>query len=247
MKRFCYECNCEQDVTVVRKPEVFPVKGEPIEVISDVVTCDVCGEEIFDESLDEANLARAYQEYRHKHNYLSSAEIKDLRRSYGSGRTVATLLGWSQATIVRYKNGAIPELAHHDQLLLLKQDPNYIRELLERRGDKLKAQERNRLFRLLGPVPAHLDLIQWALLTNGDIDVKPFEGPYEGEVIIASQEPDLTLFSQEELEVINTVAGFFRDFTAAKITEFSHEEQAYTDTALRELIPFSYASTIKLV
>ena len=98
-----------------------------------------------------------------------------------------------------------------------------------------------------GPVPAHLDLIQWALLTNGDIDVKPFEGPYEGEVIIASQEPDLTLFSQEELEVINTVAGFFRDFTAAKITEFSHEEQAYTLTALRELIPFSYASTIKLV
>lgn len=333
MKRFCYECNCEQDATVVRKTEVFPVKGEPIEVISDVVTCDVCGKEIFDESLDEANLARAYQEYRHKHNYLSPAEIKDLRRSYGSGRTVATLLGWSQATIVRYENGAIPELAHHDQLLLLKQDPNYIRELLERRGDKLKAQEHNRLLRLLGPapaegqdfdpvssllsvfkkfndkgftdidldfdklvalvqffavmnhnlfktklqkllfyadflavkrygrpitglvyvhhhygpVPAHLDLIQWALLTNGDIDVKPFEGPYEGEVIIASQEPDLTLFSQEELEVINTVAGFFRDFTAAKITEFSHEEQAYTDTALRELIPFSYASTIKLV
>lgn len=333
MRKYCFECENEQDVNIVRKKEVFPVKGDSIEVISDIVTCTVCGEEIFDEVYDEQNLARAYQEYRNKHNYLSPTVIKSIRSKYGSGRTVSTLLGWSQATMVRYENGAIPDVAHHEQLLRLKNDPNYIRTLLEQRGDKLKDQERYRLQSLLGPtpteerdpdpvsllmsmfknyydkgitnidldfekmaalvqlfanlnnnlvktklqkllfyadflstkrygkpisglvyvhhhfgpVPAHHDLVQWALLTNGDIDVKPFDGPYEGEVIIASQDPDLSLFSEEELEVIHDVAGFFHDYTASRISEFSHEETAYIQTSLKEIIPFSYAPNIKLV
>jgi len=277
-------------------------------------------------------MARVYKEYRDKHNLLSPMKIKAIRSKYGSGRTVATLLGWSQATMVRYENGAIPDVAHHEQLLHLKNDPSYIRTLLQQRGDKLKAQERYRLQALIetapdeerdpdpvsllmmmfkkyydkgitsidldfekmaalvqifanlnnnlvktklqkllfyadflstkrygkpisglvyihnhyGPVPVHHDLIQWALITNGDIDVKPFDGPYEGEVIIANQEPDLSLFSEEELEVIHDVASFFHDYTAAKISEFSHEEKAYIETSLKEIIPFLYAPTIKL-
>lgn len=332
MKRYCLECKNDQDVKIVRKKEVFPVKGDPIEVISDVVTCTVCGEEIFDEVYDEQNLARAYQEFRNKHNYLSPTEIKSIRSKYGSGRTVSTLLGWSQNTIVRYENGSIPDMAHHEQFLRLKNDPPYIRDLLKQNGYKLKDLERHRLQSLLGstpvedrdvdpvsslmlafkkyydngitnndldfekmaalvqlfaklnnnlvktklqkllfyadflstkrygrpitglvyvhhhygPVPVHHDLVHWALITNGDIDVRPFDGPYEGEVIIATQEPDLSLFSEEELEVINDVAGFFREFTAAKISEFSHSEKAYVETSLRDIIPYSYAPTIKL-
>jgi len=270
MKQFCYECDSEQEVIILSKKEVFKVKGEPIEVVSDVMACSVCGEEIFDKELDEKNMARVYQEFRNKHNYLSPTEIKSIRSKYGSGRTVSTLLGWSQNTIVRYENGSIPDVAHHEQLLRLKKDSNYIRILLQQRGDKLKDQERHRLQSLIdstpneerapdpvsllmmmfkkyydkgitiidldfekmaalvqlfanlnnnlvktklqkllfyadflatkrygkpisglvyvhhhyGPVPAHRDLVQWALLTNGDIDVKPFDGPYEGEVII---------------------------------------------------------------
>ena len=135
MKRFCFECKDEQDVKVVRKKEVFPVMGDPIEVVSDVMTCFVCGEEIFDETLDEKNIARVYQEYRNKHNFLSPMEIKSIRSKYGSTRRVAKLLGWSPTTIARYENGSIPDLAHHEQLLRLKNDPCYIRELLQQRGD----------------------------------------------------------------------------------------------------------------
>lgn len=153
MKQFCYECNNEQDVIVVSKKEVFKVKGEPIEVVSDVMTCTVCGEEIFNRELDEKNMARVYQEFRNKHNYLSPTEIKSIRSKYGSGRTVATLLGWSQNTMVRYENGAIPDIAHHEQFLRLKNDPRYIRDLLQQRGDRLKDQERHRLQSLLGSGP----------------------------------------------------------------------------------------------
>ncbi len=332
MRRYCDVCDKEVDVQVVRKQEVFPVKGESIEVVSDVLVCPYCGESIFNEELDGQALERAYEEYRLKHNLLSPGAIRRIRERYGSGRTVATLLGWSQATMVRYENGAIPDAAHHDQLVRLKDDPGYIRLLLRQRGTKLKERERERIesmlapqriddqdvdpvaslaiafrkfyerritmidfdfeklaamvqmFALLnrdlvktklqkllfyadflcvkryghsitgmvyihnyyGPVPAHHDLVHWALLTANVIDAKPFDGPYEGEIIVATEEPDSSLFSEEELEVIQSVAGFFRDFTDTKISEFSHEEPGYRNTGMKEIISYEYAREFRL-
>jgi len=331
MKHFCYQCDCEQDAIVISKRETFPVKGELIEVVSDVLTCSVCHEELFDEELDGKNLVRAYTEYRNKHKLLSPAQIKEIRSRFGSGRTVATLLGWSQASLVRYEGGAIPDVAHYDQLLRLRNDPEYIKTILKQRGHKLKDRERRKveaafdptslsetpdpveyldtvfqpiylngitnvefdfekltalvqLFALLnqslfktklqkllfyadflcykryeyqitglayihhhyGPVPANHDLIQWALFTTGAIDVKPFDGPFGGEIIIALQEPDKSLFNEEEFEVINTVAGYFKDFTATNISDFSHGEQGYNKTGFKEIISYSYASDLKL-
>ncbi|MHB1654472.1 MAG: hypothetical protein ACYCVD_18670 [Desulfitobacteriaceae bacterium] len=40
-----------------------------------------------------------------------------------------------------------------------------------------------------GPVPTNHDLVQWALFTIGVIDVKPFDGPYGGEIIVALENP----------------------------------------------------------
>lgn len=332
MRRHCDACDREVDAQVVRKHESFPVKGESIEVVSNVLECPDCGESIFDEELDGQALNRAYEEYRLKHNLLSPSTIRKLRERFGSGRTVAALLGWSQATMVRYENGAIPNAAHHDQLVRLKDDPDYIRLLLRQRGSKLKERERQRIESLLalrkmddpdvdpvtslatvfhkyyergasstdfdfeklaamvqmfalvsrelvktklqklmfyadflcvkrygysitgmvyihhhhGPVPAHHDLVHWALLTANVIDTKPFAGPYEGEVIVAAEEPDPSLFSEEEIEVIQGVAGYFRDFTATKISEFSHEEPGYRKTGMKEIISFDYARELKL-
>lgn len=330
LKHVCYQCACEQDAIVIRQRETFQVKGEPIEVVSDVLTCSVCHAELFSEELDSKNLERAYAEYRNKHNYLSPAQIKEIRSRFGSGRTVATLLGWSQATLVRYEGGAIPDASHYDQLLRLHDDPNYIKALIEQRGYKLKKRERSKveatfnlagvetpdpveyldtvfqpiyrdgitnvefdfekltalvqcfawrtqdlfkskLQKLLfyadflcykrygyqitglayihhqyGPVPANHDLVQWALVTIGAIDVKPSEGPFGGELIISLGEPDRSLFNEEEIEVIDAVIGYFKDFTAPKISEFSHGEQGYSKTGFKDIISYSYASDLKL-
>lgn len=331
MKNVCYQCACEQDAIVIRQQETFQVKGEPIEVVSDVLTCSVCHAELFNEELDSKNIERAYAEYRNKHNYLSPTRMKEIRSRFGSGRTVATLLGWSQATLVRYEGGAIPDASHYAQLLRLHEDPNYIKVLLDQRGHKLKERERSKieaafiqtghmetpdpvdyldsvfqpiyrdgitnvefdfekltalvqcftwrtqdlfkskLQKLLfyadflcykrygyqitglayihhhyGPVPANHDLVQWALVTIGAIDVKPSEGPYGGELIISLGEPDLSLFNKEEIEVIDAVNGFFKDFTASKISEFSHGEQGYTKTGFKDIISYSYASDLLL-
>lgn len=331
MKHFCYQCDCERDMIIISKLETFKVKGELVEVMSDVLTCTVCHEEMFEEDLDGKNLERAYVEYRNKHNLLSPAQIKEIRSRFGSGRTVATLLGWSQATLVRYEGGAIPEASHYEQLLRLKNEPDYIKLILKQRGHKLSDRERRKveaafeptsclevldpvayldtvfqpfihgkdnhvefdfeklsaivqffaifnqnlfktkLQKLLfytdflcykrygypitglvyihhhyGPVPAHHDLLQWALSTTGAIEVKPFEGQFGGEVILALREPDKRLFNEDELEVINNVAGFFVDYSAIRISDFSHGERGYRETNFKEIINYSYAVDLKL-
>lgn len=43
----------------------------------------------------------------------------------------------------------MPNAAHHDQLVRLKDDPDYIRLLLRQRGSKLKERERQRIESLL--------------------------------------------------------------------------------------------------
>jgi putative zinc finger/helix-turn-helix YgiT family protein len=330
LKHVCYQCACEQDAIVIKQRETFQVKGDPIKVVSDVLTCSVCHTELFSEELDSKNLERAYAEYRNKHNYLSPVQIKEIRSHFGSGRTVATLLGWSQATLVRYEGGAIPDASHHDQLLRLHDEPNYIKALIDQRGYKLKERERSKIkaaFNLTGfvdtpdpteylgtvfqpiyrdgitnvefdfekltalvqcitwrqdlfksklqkllfyadflcykrygyqitglayihhhygPVPANHDLVQWALVTMGAIDVKPSEGPFGGELIISLGEPDRSLFNEEEIEVIDAVIDYFKDFTASKISEFSHGELGYSKTGFKDIISYSHASDLSL-
>ncbi|NMA69149.1 MAG: DUF4065 domain-containing protein [Desulfitobacterium sp.] len=331
MEKYCDICQCEQETQVISKKESLPVRGEEIETVSDVRVCLFCGNELFDEELDTKNLERVYRAYRSKHNLLSPLEIREIRKSIGSGRTVATLLGWSQATIVRYEGGAIPSPSHHEQLLRLKNDPSYLKYLFNLNGDKLKDRERDRirvmiekedvpvelspidflsklfapfydkgitniefdfeklaamvqifaetnqglvktkLQKLLyyadnlhykrygysitglayihnhfGPVPANHDLICWVLETVGAIELKPYKGPYEGEIIVPVEKGDRELFSDEELDVILTVAEYFKDFTASRISDFSHRERGYLETAQKEIIPFSYANDLKL-
>lgn len=180
LKCVCYQCACEQDALVISQRETFQVKGEPIEVVSQVLTCSVCQEELFSEELDSKNLERAYREYRNKHNYLSPTQIKEIRSRFGSGRTVATLLGWSQATLVRYEGGAIPDASHYDQLLRLQEDPNYVKALLEQRGHKLKERERSKveaMFNQTGLVKTadpvdYLDTVFQAIYRDGITNVE---------------------------------------------------------------------------
>ncbi|BAE86295.1 type II TA system antitoxin MqsA family protein [Desulfitobacterium hafniense] len=330
MDKYCDICQCEQETQVISKKESLPVRGEDIETVSDIRVCLICGNELFDEELDTKNLERVYQAYRNKHNLLSPLEIKQIRESIGSGRTVATLLGWSQATFVRYEGGAIPSASHHEQLLRLKNDPSYLNHLYDNNGNKLSDREKKKVQDLInkmdspdqdpvvflnkffaqfynkgitnigfdfeklaamvqifaetnrdlvktklqkllyyadnlhfkrygypitglayihhhfGPVPANHDLIYWALESVGVIETKPYDGPYEGEILISTEEGNHGLFSDEELEVVLTVAGYFNDFSATRISDFSHRERGYMETAQREIIPYSYASDLKL-
>ena len=67
---FCSECEEKVKADIVQKEETFTVKGEKISIPSSVLVCSKCKHELFDEELDGANLAAAYNEYRTRHSLL---------------------------------------------------------------------------------------------------------------------------------------------------------------------------------
>lgn len=95
-----------------------------------------------------------------------------------------------------------------------------------------------------GPVPFHHWLMLDALTENKIIELKPFDN-YEGEYIEPISEFDPSLFSPEELESLESVSKYFKDFSAREISDYSHEENAYIDTEDREFISYDFADTLK--
>jgi putative zinc finger/helix-turn-helix YgiT family protein len=57
---------------------------------------------------------------------------------------------------------------------------------------------------------------------------------------------DLLLFTPEELDTINIVINFLKDKNCRTISELSHQELAWQQTPMKELISYEYAKTLKL-
>lgn len=145
MKRFCPACNIEQETDVIEKEEISNVRGDEIKYLAKIRVCCVCGEELFDEELEEENIKKVYDIYREKHGILSSEEIKSIREGYGlSQRAFAKLIGIGEASIARYETGALPEKSLSNMIMLLK-DPKNMKKLLEKNEDVLNHREKIRL------------------------------------------------------------------------------------------------------
>lgn len=129
----CEVCGVDEN-RIIEKQEVLQVRDDEIEIISRIRVCK-CGNELFDEELEEDNLSRAYEEYRQKHSIISPSEIRSVRERYClSQRTLGKILGWGEVTIHRYETGAVPDASHNKMLLLIR-DPNVMKQLvLEARG-----------------------------------------------------------------------------------------------------------------
>ena len=58
---------------------------------------------------------------------------------------------------------------------------------------------------------------------------------------------DKSVFSHDELNIINKVVEFFKDFKSKEIADFSHEEKAYIETNYSDKISYDYAFDIERV
>lgn len=145
MKKYCEECKREVDTKVITKKESYEVCGEQIEVDAQVLVCAECGEELFNEELDNATLVAAYNKYRRRHKLLFPEEIKKIREQYGlSQRGFAKLLNWGDKTIFRYENSSIQDRAHNSILLFLK-EPENMRTYLMENEVSLSDKQKNKL------------------------------------------------------------------------------------------------------
>ena len=128
---FCPQCNkyCKCNVKTIE--ETYAVKGDNISINALVSFCSECGEEVWNDELDENNLQNAYTIYRTNHGLLQPHEICNIREKYGVSQILfARILGLGDKTITRYENGSIQDKAQNNLIALVSHPENF-KELVE--------------------------------------------------------------------------------------------------------------------
>lgn len=99
-----------------------------------------------------------------------------------------------------------------------------------------------------GPAPDNYEMYYGALHSRKAIESseEQYPGGYAGEIIKATVEPDLNLFSAGELRIMASVKEHFAGFNASEITAFSHKEIAYQETNNGDIISYNYANQLNL-
>lgn len=134
-KYYCPQCWAwiDADDTEIRRiRETFPVKGENIESESEVRFCKKCGNDLFDDFLDPINLNRAFDEYKRRHNLLTSSEVKRIREKYRiSPRIFSKILSFDdEKSIERFERNSIQSFAQN-HLIVLADSPDNFRIMLD--------------------------------------------------------------------------------------------------------------------
>jgi len=144
-EEFCGKCDEITEVTIKAIPETYVVKNEETTINTEVAFCKVCGSKVHSPALDDKTLRKAFAAYREKHNLLSPEQITQVRTKYLlSQRSLSKLLEWGEITIHRYEDGAIQDPAHNEVLLLID-DPNNMKEIFDRNRHLLSASVNRRL------------------------------------------------------------------------------------------------------
>lgn len=140
---YCVICGDDREFRHERKPTEFEVRGETLKFDVPVKVCPNCGTVEEEEAVDPAEIA--FGEYRKRKGLLTPEEIKSIRKRFRlSQKSLAVLLGMSEATVNRYEGGGLQDEAH-DQAIRACQNLEVMRDLLSRRGDRLSAWQRQKI------------------------------------------------------------------------------------------------------
>ena len=92
-----------------------------------------------------------------------------------------------------------------------------------------------------GPVPKMSEILYGLLSDEEKIRWHLFPNE-QGEFITCDEE--ITELNEDELEVLNKVLLNFKNDNAQTISNKSHEEEAWIETRLKQVIPYDYARTL---
>lgn len=173
MTRFCPTCEDYCATSTEEREETYTVRGRDITVPVKAEVCAECGESLGSDEQDQAILDAVHAEYRRQNDLLIPEKIKTIRKRYRlSQKSFAALLGMSEATINRYEKGALQDQVH-DNAIRACEEPQYVRDLLERRGSVLSDWQKRRVEKALAgqtePASQVIDLLgtaDWGLLVE---------------------------------------------------------------------------------
>ena len=98
-----------------------------------------------------------------------------------------------------------------------------------------------------GPVPDRFETILSKGYQEDIIDYKPVITPSKEYYEITSKKKfNKDLFTKEELEVLDKIKKYFKNYNAKEIVEYSHKEKAFIDTNKCEKISYDYSFDIDL-
>lgn len=98
-----------------------------------------------------------------------------------------------------------------------------------------------------GPVPEQYESILTKLISEKVINYKvEYNNQYECHNIKANLNYDPSVFTKEELDVLNMIKMKFLNFGSKELADYSHKEKAYTDTKPGEKISYDYAFDIEI-
>lgn len=159
MSKFCPICEDYCEIKTETVKDTYNVRGTDIEVSVQKELCVSCGEKLGSDEQDQQILDFVNAEYRKKTDLLTPERINQIRSRYRlSQKSFALLLGMSEATINRYEKGALQDQTH-DTAIRACENPKFVRDLLERKGDLLTEWQRNRVLKALSGQDASSSII----------------------------------------------------------------------------------------
>lgn len=172
----CPLCGKTHEIEERKRTTTITLKGEEVTYEERFYFCANTNDdenEFETGAMTNENLLNARNAYRVKKGLLTSAEIVDIRESYGLSQVdLAKLLGWGEATISRYESKAIQDEAYDTMLRLIKDNPLQALEFLKKNSDKFSEMKR---LEIKAKIVEKLDSYGKEFLTR-----QTFEGEYAG-------------------------------------------------------------------
>ncbi|SFR84579.1 Protein of unknown function [Anaeromicropila populeti] len=98
-----------------------------------------------------------------------------------------------------------------------------------------------------GPVPEYYDVLFGMMEAQNIISINiNFVNGYEKHYVTPVTHDFISILSHEEMDVMTRVYDRFVNFGSAEISNYSHEEVGYKETAQGEIISYDYAKDIML-
>lgn len=137
MRDYCIYCDTEVTYELRNELIKMNIKGYDIEFTAEVPYCTECGEQMHINKYSDKIIQQANEIYREEVGIIKVSEIQELLDKYNIGKKpLAKLLGWGEATIIRYLEGETPSIEYSNRLKQLINVMN-MKELYKKGKDKL--------------------------------------------------------------------------------------------------------------
>lgn len=129
----CPFCDINHTIQIRKRFTQSLVKNEPVDYEQIYYYCSVEDEEFMPSKIMDENLLKARDEYRKRKGFLSSNNIKEIRKSYDlTQKEFSNLLGWGDVTIQRYESKLIQDETYDNLMKIVDENPSFALKLLDK-------------------------------------------------------------------------------------------------------------------